>query len=130
MPKLSTRAWMPILSAGIGLSLFASSFVSGYLLRHMTPGTTLSLIVALVPLPVFIANFAIAFVLARRCDEMQRRIQFEALAFAYPFVMLGCLTIFMIHKAGFRFSFDLIDVFLAMTLVYAGSVFVARSRYQ
>jgi hypothetical protein len=96
----------------------------------MQPGTTASLLVALLPLPFFVINFVVAFLLARRCDEMQRRIQFEALAFAYPFVMLGVLTIYMVHKAGFRLRFDLIDLFLAMTLIYAAGVLVARRRYQ
>ena len=111
-------------------SLFSTSFVSVYLLHHVTPGTTASLLSALLPLPFFAANFLVAFRMVRRCDEMQRRMQLEALAFAYPVTMIGAMTLFMVQKAGFSVRFDLADLFTAMTIMYALGVLFSWRRYR
>src|SRR5689334_295350 len=100
MTAATRRVVNTVLMLSIAGSLFSTSFASVFLLHRLEPGTTASLLSALLPLPFFIANFVIAFRLVRQTDEMQKRQQLEALAFAYPVVMIGVITLFMVRKAG------------------------------
>jgi len=130
MTAATKRMINAALLAAIAGSLFSTSFVSVFLLHRVEPGTTASLVSALLPLPFFIANFVVAFRLLRQCDEMQRRIQLEALAVAYPVVMIGVITLFMVRKAGFHVNFDLADLFMVMAFLYAVALFFSSRRYR
>lgn len=130
MTAATRRAVNIVLLLSIAGSLFSTSFASVFLLHRVAPGTTASLLSALLPLPFFILNFVIAFRVVRQGDEMQKRQQLEALAFAYPVVMIGVMTLFMVRKAGFHVRFDLADLFIAMTFVYSVGLFFAWRRYR
>jgi hypothetical protein len=131
MNVISNRALGPMLAVFVALSMFSSAAVSLFLLRHTEPGTTASLLFALIPLPFLIASWAAAFFLVRRCDdELQRRIQLEAFAFAYPAIMLLIMTVKLVRRAGFQVPLDFADLFMVMTLVWGLGTIVAWRRYR
>lgn len=130
MNAVARRTVMRILILGIALSMLTSSFVSMFWLHHMERGTAASLVVAMLPMPFFIGSFASMFWIARQCDELQRRVQFEALAFAYPLSLVLIMGVRMVRVAGFEVHFDMSDLFLAMALLYAAGLLFAWNRYR
>lgn len=92
------------------------------------------LVVALLPVPAY-AYFLVSQIEAvRRTDELQQRIELEALVFAFPTTFVGILTTWLIWLAGFlpwlTFS-DSVAFFLALMLGLhvLGRVLAAR-RYR
>ncbi len=56
-------------------------------------------VVALIPLPFYVALFVVAVRVTRRLDELKRRIQLEALAFAVIGMLLSTFCYGMVLKA-------------------------------
>jgi uncharacterized membrane protein (GlpM family) len=83
--------------------------------------------IALVPIVPLIGMFAAIVAASRRMDELQRRIQFEALAIA---VVLSCVLSFMLgqlQRIDLVRTFDLGVAWAILAFTYAGAyAFVAR----
>ena len=117
------------------LGYIATTWVSIWLLKHalVDAPTALRATVALLPvIPIVLAIRAVLRVV-RAGDELQRRIDLEALAIAAVAVGLGCLTVSFLQAAGI---FDLSRgqamtwVFPALWVAYVlARVWTAR-RYQ
>jgi hypothetical protein len=87
-------------SAGLGGALFmVLFFIARGLLELDTLSTTVRVLVSLLPLPAF-AWFLWAFVTAiGEADELERRIQLEALAIAFPLTLLLLMTLGLLQVA-------------------------------
>lgn len=95
-----------------------------------TAGTRLML--SLIPAPVF-AAFLWAFVRSlREADELERRIQLEALGIAFPLGLLLLTTLGLVQRAvtlNFQdWSYN--HVWPMFAVFYLLGLMVARSRYQ
>jgi hypothetical protein len=86
---------------------------------------------ALTPLP-FCAAFLITFIRALRgTDELERRIQGEALAIAYPLVLVMLMTLALMERAvGLRFEdWSYMHVWIYAPIFYLAGLAIARRRY-
>lgn len=110
--------------------LIPAALISVTMIHRSEPGSPQSLAFALLPVPFFGFAFWTLFRSARRCDEMMQRIQFEALAFAFPLAMILAITMHLLQRAGAAIKFDLADLFIAMGILYLTGVLAARQRYR
>ena len=86
---------------------------------------------ALAPLP-FLAAFLILFIRElRAADELERRIQGEALAIAYPLVLVLLMTLALMERAvGLKFEdWSYMHVWIYVPLFYLAGLVIARRRY-
>jgi hypothetical protein len=84
------------LSGALFISLF---FVARMLLELNTLSTTVRVLISLLPLPAFVW-FMWAFVQSvSLADELERRIQLEALAIAFPLTILLVMTLGLLQVA-------------------------------
>jgi hypothetical protein len=119
-------------SAGVTiLAWIALYFVARYLLENTSLPLSLRIAVALLPLPAF-AWFLWTFIAGvRQADELERRIQLEALAVAFPLTILLFMTLGLLQVAvplppedwGYRHTWPMIYVF------YLVGLMLARRRY-
>ena len=120
------QRWLYVLIVPTFLSIFAVSWA--FENRDLEPTTRLLLSV----IPVGLWGTMIVMVIAgvRRLDELQQRIQLEALAFAFPTSMMLGMLVEYLQKAGFATGVSVGDVWPWMILLYAPAYFVARWRYR
>ena len=59
------------------------------------------LVVALLPVPAYVYFILTQIQAVRRMDELQQRIELEALVFAFPSAFVGILTTWLIWVGGF-----------------------------
>jgi hypothetical protein len=62
-------------------------------------------------------------------DELRRKIEVEALAFAFGIGIIGGLTFFLLFENGFVSGSVFAYLFVAMILAHAAGVAVGRRRY-
>jgi hypothetical protein len=117
-------------AATVASLMLLSTIVSVYLLHRLTPGSPQAYAAAALPLGFFAWAFWWMFNNARRCDEMQQRVQFEALAFAFALSLILILAVKLLQRAGLQFSFDLGDLFIDMVLLYFAGLYIAWRRYR
>ncbi len=94
--------------------------------------TWLRVCVALFPLPFF-AGFLWVFISGiRSMDELQRKIQLEALAIAFPLAILLLMTLGLLQRAvDLPFEdWSYAHVWIYLPLFYFGGVAIASRRYQ
>lgn len=108
-----------------------SYFLARFALRDATLADEWRVAAALLPFAPF-AWFLWAFVSSiRGLDELERRIQLEALAIAFPLVMLILMTLGLLQLAitlpATDFSFN--HVWGWLPLLYFGSLAWTRRRY-
>lgn len=109
--------------------------VSFFIARVALEATGLSAVLrisaALAPLPFF-AAFLILFIRElRAADELERRIQGEALAIAYPLVLVLLMTLALMERAvGLKFEdWSYMHVWPYVALFYIAGLVIARRRY-
>jgi hypothetical protein len=132
--RVSTEACDPVRSRAIPpLIAFAVIYVASMLLLRFVPMSRgASIAVALLPLPVF-AFYLVRWIRAiRSLDELQQRIQLEALAIAFPMSLLLILGMGLLQMAdalplGSR---DYLRLWPAVFWLYFVGLFVARKRYR
>jgi hypothetical protein len=99
--------------------------------RHQVPvGSTASLVWALLPVPFLLFSIGVSVWGARSCDELQRKIQFEALAFAYTCVFALLFVVMSLQSAGYWKWFGAAESMMATTLLYPAGLLLARNRYR
>ncbi|HSA92960.1 MAG TPA: hypothetical protein VLE48_08115 [Terriglobales bacterium] len=113
--------------------LFAVAYSGAALItRNFDLSVAAKVAVILTPVPFF-ALFLLAEVrMLRQLDEMQKRIQLEALAFAFPCGLLLLMTLGLLQRVitlppedwGYRHVWPLV------ALLYFVGLFIARRRYQ
>jgi hypothetical protein len=86
---------------------------------------------ALAPLPFFAAFLVLFIRELRAADELERRIQGEALAIAYPLVLVLLMTLALMERAvGLKFQdWSYMHVWIYVPIFYLVGLAVARRRY-
>ena len=127
MPSRIRHLMREIVAAAL---LLPVAYFSVTMIHRSVPGSSQSIAYALLPLPFFAYAFWVVLKSARRCDEMQQRVQFEALAFAFPLTMILAISVHLLQAAGAALKFDLGDLFIAMGFLYTTGVLIAQQRYR
>jgi hypothetical protein len=117
------RAWV------LWLTLWLGSFLAAtvaFEIDLLPPTTGMAVSIANGVLGVLaVASY---FRLLRRADELERKIQVEALALGFGAGAVGMMAYRLAERAGAP-SLDINDALLVMLLAYAVGVVVARRRY-
>ena len=66
----------------------------------------------------------------RAMDELQRKIQLEALAFALGCGLVGSFTYSLLVTAGFIAESEISDIILLMTVTYMAAIIAGNVRYR
>jgi hypothetical protein len=88
---------------------------------------------ALLPVPFFLFFLFFEIRLIRRLDELEQRIQLDALAFAFPGIVVVLMTLGLLQVAGVALSpedWSYRQVWLLALVFYVLGVVLARKRYQ
>ncbi len=121
--------WRALIVAGV---LFvAAYFVARGWIETAEPRSGEALAAALLPVPFF-GFLLLTFVRGvRSMDELERRIQLEALAVAFPCAILIAFVVGLLHLAGFHGTndFDPPRLWPLLLLPYWFGIVVARRRY-
>lgn len=125
-------------SRGSSRTIFAAGalwLVSFVMARVMLEATALGPVVrigaALLPLPFF-AAFLILFIRSvRAADELERRVQGEALAIAYPLALVLLMTLALMERAvGLSFQdWSYMHAWIYLPIFYLAGLAIARQRY-
>lgn len=118
--------WLYLLS---GLTLVAVLAVS-WSLDHMPLGPAGRLALAMIPVGLWAGAITLLVLTVRALDELQRRIQLEALAIAFPAAMLLGMAVEYLQKAGFAREVGVGDVWPFMFLLYLPALLFAHWRYR
>ncbi len=89
---------------------------------------TVAAIVVNTALGVGMITFFVSYL--RKMDELQRKIQLEALAFAMGCGLVGSFTYSLLVTAGFIVETEIGDIILLMTVTYMAAIIVGRVRYR
>lgn len=111
------------------LTLVAVMGVS-WALEHASLQPPARLALALVPVALWAGAIALVVLALRALDELQRRIQLEALAIAFPSAMLLGMLVEYLQKAGFARDLAVGDVWPVMFLLYVPALLFAHWRYR
>ena len=83
----------------VGITWFVAYWGARAVLEKPDLAVGLKVAAALIPVPIF-ALFLVLFIrLIRTMDELERRIQLEALAIAYPLAVLLLMTLGLLQRA-------------------------------
>ncbi len=83
----------------VGITWFVAYWCARAVLENPDLATGLKVAAALIPVPI-LALFLLLFIrLIRTMDELERRIQLEALAIAYPLAVLLLMTLGLLQRA-------------------------------
>ena len=108
------------------------SFIAARLLLDQ-PGlsTAARLVLAFGPTLPFVGMLVGAVGMARDADEMERRIQVEALAFGFGMSLLLIATLALAQRAGFAKyeDFSYVHLLPILFILYLGGLTFARRRY-
>jgi hypothetical protein len=99
-------------------------------LEHASLEPPARLALALVPVALWAGAIALFVLALRSLDELQRRIQLEALAIAFPSAMLLGMLVEYLQKAGFARDLAVGDVWPVMFLLYVPALLFAHWRYR
>ena len=116
----------------VGITWFVAYWCARAVLENPDLATGLKVATALMPVPIF-ALFILLFIrLIRTMDELERRIQLEALAFAYTLTVLLLMTLGLLQRAV-QLSFQdwsYAHVWVYVVLFYFLSIPWVARRYQ
>ena len=118
--------WLALLSA---LTLMAVAGVT-WSLDHVGMTHSARLALAMIPVALWSGAITLFVLLLRTLDELQRRIQLEALAIAFPAAMMLGMAVEYAQKAGFVLDLRVGDVWPLMFLLYLPALVYARRKYR
>ncbi len=124
----SRNSSRPLISGVLWLITF---FVARAALEAPGISPAIRIAAALAPLPFF-AAFLVYFIRElRAADELERRIQGEALAIAYPLVLVLLMTLALMERAvGLKFEdWSYMHVWIYVPIFYLLGLMIARRRY-
>lgn len=129
MTTKASRVPKPLLAVAVFLVLY---FLARLVLKQPDLAQPLRVTVALLPIPVF-ALFLFSFIRGLKdLDELERRIQLEALVIAFPLAILLIMTLGLLELAvplsPENWSYRHIWPFL--TMFYFIGLAIARKRYE
>ena len=114
-----------------GVIWLVTFFLARVALESTTLAPPVRIGAALLPLPFF-AAFLILFIRGvRSADELERRIQGEALAIAYPLALVMLMTLALMERAvGLSFQdWSYMHTWIYLPLFYLAGLAIARRRY-
>jgi uncharacterized protein YacL len=113
----------------LAMAVYVLTVVGGAYFVNSQPPGLLRTLVAL--LPIIPAIFVVLAVVAaiRELDEMYRRIQFEAFAFAYAGMFLLLLFQTLMNRTSFLGPDPGVQI-LAMAVLWVLGIWLARRRYE
>jgi hypothetical protein len=114
---------MALLSAG-------SAILASAILESVQMDQWLRLIVALFPVPFFIAFIWAELVWIRSLDEFHRRVTLESLAIAFPLAIVLGVVIEALQKAGVFTGLTIGSIWPWMALTWVPGLWIARRRYR
>ncbi len=127
---LGPRAWLPPLLWGLAAGLSAGAATVLFVLLKLP----LPLRAAVVALPLLLSLGYIACVvrMLRRVDELQRRIQFEALGFAFAATVIVAMAADLLEQAGIVpvIHWGWAGLWTAMALLWAAGNIISSRRYR
>ena len=123
------RRFAPYLYLLAGLTLAAVIGVS-WSLRHLSMAPAGRLALAMLPVALWAGAITMLVLVVRGLDELQRKIQLEALAIAFPTAMMLGMAVEYLQKAGFARGLDVGDVWPFMFLLYVPALLFAHWRYR
>ncbi len=114
----------------IAVSLYAVAVVISVIwLQRANPAAPWKYAIALLPaLPALVVPFIVARAI-RELDELQRRIQFEALGFGFSAAAVLSLAYGFLENAGIP-SLNWVWVWPLLGICWMGGLVVARRRYR
>ena len=119
-----------LVSAGLA---FVTYFGVRLLLENIALAGPLRIVVAMLPVPFFVFFLLTEVRYMRNLDELQRRIQLEALAIAFPVVLLLLMTLGLLQVAGVAISqedWSYRHIWFIALAAYAVGVRTAERRYR
>jgi hypothetical protein len=119
-----------LVSAGLA---FVAYFGVRLILENTALAGPLRIVVAMLPVPFFVYFLLTEVRYMRNLDELQRRIQLEALAVAFPVVLLLLMTLGLLQVAGVAVSqedWSYRHIWFLALLSYAVGVKMAERRYR
>ena len=114
-----------------GIAAFATYFGARFLLKQ--PDAPFPVAIALIPVPFFVLFILAAVRMSRGLDELEQRIHLEALAFAFPAVLVVLLTLGLLQVAGVSLNsadWSYRHVWAFAFVFYFAGLALARRRYQ
>lgn len=130
MKQPAPRAGSQVLTASV--TLVVAVVLAYAALETLTLSQPLRVAIALLPWVAFAWFIAAEVRLVRGLDELQQRIQLQALAVAYPTSILLVFGLGLLERAGVVVSGfrDLRDVWPLTIMAYFIGLALARRRYQ
>jgi hypothetical protein len=115
----------------VGALFVVAYFVARGGLENVEQGSSAALALAFLPVPFFVLLVAFWVHNVRALDELERRIQLEALAIAYPVALLIVFTVGLLDLAGFHGAqdWDLPRLWPLILVPYFFGLWRARVRY-
>ena len=114
-------------------AVFAASYVAAtWALKGLEMSSVARIAIAISPFPFFVAFLVAEIRVLRRVDELERRIQLEALALAFPAAILLLMALALLERAiplsPLDWSYRHVWCFLP--LFYFAGLGIARRRYR
>ncbi len=129
MESVQRRARSGRRSILAALAWAVAYFVASFYLTATERGGSLRLVIALLPLPFFALYLWWAVRNAREMDELQRRIQLEALAIGLPTAVFLAMALGLVQKAGYLLNQAFADNWVIIVVPYFIGYAIARRRY-
>ena len=129
--KSSTRSGNLRLAAA-AIAWFVTYFAARGFLENPASAAWVRVLVALLPVPFFVATLTLVVRGARDLDELQRRIQLEALAIAFLVTIVFLMTIGLLQRAiALPFEdWSYLHVWAYLPVFYFAGVAIASRRYR
>lgn len=124
---VSRRLWLLLYTSVV--LLMSVAITASWVLKNFDLGTVARLTVALLPVPAFILFILAEVQVLSRVDELQRRIQLEALAIAFPSAVVMGVALEYLQKAGFVTAWTIGDFWPLIGALYLPAYLIARWRY-
>jgi hypothetical protein len=128
-PNRLSRRFVPYFWLLTGLTLVAVFAVS-WSLEHQSMPPAGRLALAMLPAALWAGAIVMLVLMVRGLDELQRKIQLEALAIAFPAAMMLAMAVEYLQKAGFAGGVEVGDVWPVMLLLYVPAILFAHWRYR
>ncbi|MEP6692431.1 MAG: hypothetical protein ABJD07_14820 [Gemmatimonadaceae bacterium] len=119
-------------SPQIGMALLAAAalIAASWTLKHVELGAGARLAVAFAPLPAYALFLRSMWQAIRSTDELQQRIQLEALAFTFGGTVLATIAHDYLRKAGFGAAAEEFPLLAIMAGLYIVGVLAGRRRFR
>ena len=120
---------IPILPTALWIGTYLGAML---LLKYLPLAAPLKVAIAVVPVIPFAFFIRRFLVHLRSLDELQRRVHFEALAYAFPITILLLMTLGLLQRANViaaeKWSYE--EVWLYLPLFYLIGLAVSWRRYR